>query len=163
MDLLGRSVAQDLADKLGQQFVVDNRAGAAGSMARWAAAEASARRLYHPDGGRGLARAEQVHVQQHALHDPETELAPIVIISRLPHISRRQRQVEAKTLKELIKYAKANPGKVERRRARHRHHRASPWKRSWPKPGADDGGAPSRRTANAHRSGRRQCPTSPAL
>jgi tripartite-type tricarboxylate transporter receptor subunit TctC len=35
MDVLGRSVAQDLADKLGQQFVVDNRAGAAGISARW--------------------------------------------------------------------------------------------------------------------------------
>ena len=32
MDLLGRAVAQDLGDKLGQQFVVDNRAGAAGNI-----------------------------------------------------------------------------------------------------------------------------------
>jgi tripartite-type tricarboxylate transporter receptor subunit TctC len=44
MHLLGRSVAQDFADKLGQQFVVDNRAGAAGNIGAMAAAKAP------PDG-----------------------------------------------------------------------------------------------------------------
>jgi tripartite-type tricarboxylate transporter receptor subunit TctC len=44
MDLLGRAVAQDFGDKLGQQFVVDNRVGAAGNIGAMAAAKAA------PDG-----------------------------------------------------------------------------------------------------------------
>jgi tripartite-type tricarboxylate transporter receptor subunit TctC len=58
MDLLGRGVAQELGDKLGQQFVVDNRVGAA-------------RRLHDPDGGRRLARAQQIHVRHHAIRSRE--------------------------------------------------------------------------------------------
>ena len=45
-------------------------------------------------------------------YDPETELTPIVILSRLPHIFVVNAKVEAKTLKELVDYAKANPGKL---------------------------------------------------
>ena len=45
-------------------------------------------------------------------YDPETELTPIVIVSRLPHIFVVNAKVEAKTLKELADYAKANPSKL---------------------------------------------------
>ena len=45
-------------------------------------------------------------------YDPETELTPIVILSRLPHIFVVNAKVEAKTLKDLVDYAKANPGKL---------------------------------------------------
>jgi tripartite-type tricarboxylate transporter receptor subunit TctC len=110
MDLLGRGVAQELADKLGQQFVVDNRA------ARWqygamAAAKAS------PDGYTILmAGAASLALNKFMFsnmpYDPETELTPIVILSRLPHIFVVNAKVEAKTLKELVDYAKANPGKL---------------------------------------------------
>ena len=111
MDLLGRSVAQDLADKLGQQFVVDNRAGAAGNIGAMAAAKAP------PDGYTILmAGAASLALNKFMFsnmpYDPETELTPIVIVSRLPHIFVVNAKVEAKTLKELVDYAKANPGKL---------------------------------------------------
>ena len=111
MDLLGRSVAQDLTDKLGQQFVVDNRAGAAGNIGAMAAAKAL------PDGYTILmAGAASLALNKFMFsnmpYDPETELTPIVIVSRLPHIFVVNAKVEAKTLKELVDYAKANPGKL---------------------------------------------------
>ena len=111
MDLLGRSVAQDLTDKLGQQFVVDNRAGAAGNIGAMAAAKAP------PDGYTILmAGAASLALNKFMFsnmpYDPETELTPIVIVSRLPHIFVVNAKVEAKTLKELVDYAKANPGKL---------------------------------------------------
>ena len=111
MDLLGRGVAQDLADKLGQQFVVDNRAGAAGNIGAMAAAKAS------PDGYTILmAGAASLALNKFMFsnmpYDPETELTPIVILSRLPHIFVVNAKVEAKTLKELVDYAKSNPGKL---------------------------------------------------
>jgi tripartite-type tricarboxylate transporter receptor subunit TctC len=111
MDLLGRSVAQDLADKLGQQFVVDNRAGAAGNIGAMAAAKAL------PDGYTILmAGAASLALNKFMFsnmpYDPETELTPIVIVSRLPHIFVVNAKVEAKTLKELVDYTKANPGKL---------------------------------------------------
>ena len=111
MDLLGRSVAQDLTDKLGQQFVVDNRAGAASNIGAMAAAKAL------PDGYTILmAGAASLALNKFMFsnmpYDPETELTPIVIVSRLPHIFVVNAKVEAKTLKELVDYAKANPGKL---------------------------------------------------
>jgi tripartite-type tricarboxylate transporter receptor subunit TctC len=45
-------------------------------------------------------------------YDPEKELAPIIIVSRLPHIFVVNPKVEARTLKELVDYARANPGKL---------------------------------------------------
>jgi tripartite-type tricarboxylate transporter receptor subunit TctC len=111
MDLLGRSVAQDLADKLGQQFVVDNRAGAAGNIGAMAAAKAP------PDGYTVLmAGAASLALNKFMFssmpYDPEAELTPIVIVSRLPHIFVVNAKVEAKTLEELVDYARANPGKL---------------------------------------------------
>jgi tripartite-type tricarboxylate transporter receptor subunit TctC len=111
MDLLGRAVAQDLGDKLGQQFVVDNRAGAAGNIGAMAAAKAT------PDGYTILmAGAASLALNKFMFgsmqYDPEKELTPIVIVSRLPHIFVVNPKVEATTLKQLVDYTRANPGKL---------------------------------------------------
>ncbi len=111
MDLLGRGVAQDLTDKLGQPFVVDNRVGAAGNIGAMAAAKAP------PDGSTILmAGASSLALNKFMFatmpYDPEKELTPIVIVSKLPHIFVVNPKVEAKTLKELVEYARANPGKL---------------------------------------------------
>jgi tripartite-type tricarboxylate transporter receptor subunit TctC len=111
MDLLGRGVAQDLGEKLGQQFVVDNRVGAAGNIGAMAAAKAA------PDGytilmaGAGSLALNKLLFASMP-YDPEKELTPIVIVSKLPHIFVANPKVEAKTLKELVDYARANPGKL---------------------------------------------------
>ena len=112
MDLLGRAVARDLTDKLGQPFMVDNRVGAAGNIGAMAVAKAAPDGLHDPDGRRVLAGAEQVHVRGHAVRSGEGAGAPIVIISKLQHILVVNPKVEAKTLKELVDYARANPGRL---------------------------------------------------
>jgi tripartite-type tricarboxylate transporter receptor subunit TctC len=111
MDVLGRGVAQDLADKLGQPFVVDNRVGAAGNIGAMAAAKSP------PDGYTVLmAGASSLALNKFMFatmpYDPEQELTPIVIVSKLPHVFVVNPKVEAKTLKELVDFAKANPGKL---------------------------------------------------
>ena len=155
MDLLGRAVAQDLTDKLGQPFVVDNRVGAAGNIGAMAAAKAP------PDGYTILmAGASSLALNKFMFatmpYDPEKELAPIVIVSKLPHILVVNPKVEAKTLKELVDYARANPGKLNAGRARCRHDSAH---HAGSIHGADrrqdDDGDLSGRAADAHRSRRR--------
>jgi tripartite-type tricarboxylate transporter receptor subunit TctC len=111
MDVLGRGVAENLADKLGQPFVVDNRVGAAGNIGAMAAAKAP------PDGYTILmAGASSLALNKFMFatmpYDPEQELTPIVLVSKLPHIFVVNAKVEARTLKELVDYAKANPGKL---------------------------------------------------
>src|SRR5882724_9079167 len=111
MDLLGRGVAQDLAAKLGQPFVVDNRVGAAGNIGAMAAAKAP------PDGYTILmAGASSLALNKFMFsnmpYDPEQDLTPIVIVSKLPHIFVVNAKVEAKTFQELVDTAKANPGKL---------------------------------------------------
>jgi tripartite-type tricarboxylate transporter receptor subunit TctC len=111
MDLLGRAVAQDLGDKLGQQFVVDNRAGAAGNIGAMAAAKA-------PSDGYTILMAGAASLALNKFmfsgmqYDPERDLTPVVILSKLPHIFVVNPKVEATTLKQLVDYAKANPGKL---------------------------------------------------
>jgi tripartite-type tricarboxylate transporter receptor subunit TctC len=115
MDVLGRALAQDLGDKLGQPFVIDNRVGAAGNIGAMAAAKAP------PDGYTLLmAGAGSLALNKFLFatmpYDPETELTPIVLVSKLPHIFVVSSKAEAKilnmTLKELVDYTKANPGKL---------------------------------------------------
>jgi tripartite-type tricarboxylate transporter receptor subunit TctC len=111
MDVLGRGVAENLAEKLGQPFVVDNRVGAAGNIGAMAAAKAP------PDGYTILmAGASSLALNKFMFatmpYDPEQELTPIVLVSKLPHIFVVSAKVEARTLKELVDYAKANPGKL---------------------------------------------------
>jgi tripartite-type tricarboxylate transporter receptor subunit TctC len=111
MDLLGRAVAQDLGDKLGQQFVVDNRAGAAGNIGAMAAAKA-------PSDGYTILMAGAASLALNKFmfsgmqYDPERDLTPIMILSKLPHIFVVNPKVEATTLKQFVDYAQANPGKL---------------------------------------------------
>ena len=111
MDVLGRSVAQDLTDRLGQPFVVDNRAGAAGNIGAMAVAKSP------PDGYTVLmAGASSLALNKFMFasmpYDPEQDLTPIVLVSQLPHVFVVNAAAEAKTLGELVSYARANPGKL---------------------------------------------------
>ena len=155
MDLLGRGVAQELGDKLGAQFVVDNRAGAAGNIGAMAAAKAP------PDGYTILmAGAGSLALNKFMFasmpYDPETELTPIVLVSKLPHIFVVNPKVEARTLKELVEYAKANPGKLNAGVpgiGTTAHVTLAAFMKEAGRP-ADRGAVP-RRAADAHRPGRR--------
>ena len=110
-DVQGRLIAQKLSESLGQQFVIDNRGGAGGTLGVDIAAKAP------PDGYTiVLASFGNVLVgpalYKHLPYDPMKDFAPVVLVSTPPGLLVVNPQVPAKNVKELIAYARANPGKL---------------------------------------------------
>jgi tripartite-type tricarboxylate transporter receptor subunit TctC len=109
-DILARSAAQELTDQLGKTVIVDNRAGAGGNIGGAVVAKAK------PDGYTILfttpaPAAMNKLMYKNMPYDPETDLEPVVLLAKSPLI------IVAKPggfsdLKEMIAYAKANPGKI---------------------------------------------------
>ncbi|MFT3800209.1 MAG: tripartite tricarboxylate transporter substrate binding protein [Burkholderiaceae bacterium] len=111
-DVIGRVVAQHLSGALGQQVVVDNRAGAAGSIG--AAMVSRAR----PDGYTLLLGALTSHSINAALYgstvqyDLDKGFAPVAVVGSVPLVFVVNPEVPARTLPELIALAKARPGSL---------------------------------------------------
>jgi tripartite-type tricarboxylate transporter receptor subunit TctC len=110
-DLLARALAQDLGERFGQQFVVDNRAGAGGNVGAAAVAKAA------PDGytilfGTPGPLANNKLMYKNLPFDPEQAFAPIVLIAKSPLIIAAKVSLPVKDIRELAAYAKANPGKL---------------------------------------------------
>jgi tripartite-type tricarboxylate transporter receptor subunit TctC len=110
-DTTSRLVAQKLSERLGQQVVVENRAGAAGVVGSTAIARAA------PDGYTiGLLTAS-THAASAALnpelaYKADADFAPISMIGDLPIVIAAYSGFPAKTLAELVSAAKAKPGSV---------------------------------------------------
>jgi len=109
-DILARLIAQGLSDKFGQQFVVENRAGAGGNLGTDAVAKAA------PDGYTlGLSTsgplANNKLLYKAMPYDPEKAFAPIILVGEIPLVIVSNPSVPAKNLKEFIDLARANPGK----------------------------------------------------
>jgi tripartite-type tricarboxylate transporter receptor subunit TctC len=110
-DLLARALAQDLGDRLGQQVVVDNRAGAGGNVGAGAVAKAPSDGYTIMFGTPGpLANNKLMY--KSLPFDPETAFAPIVLLAKSPLIIAARASLPVKDIKELVSYAKANPGKL---------------------------------------------------
>jgi tripartite-type tricarboxylate transporter receptor subunit TctC len=110
-DLLARALAQDLGERFGQQFVVDNRAGAGGNVGAAAVAKAA------PDGytilfGTPGPLANNKLMYKDLPFDPEQAFVPIVLIAKSPLIIAAKASLPVKDIKELTAYVKANPGKL---------------------------------------------------
>jgi tripartite-type tricarboxylate transporter receptor subunit TctC len=109
-DVIGRVMAQKLSAELGQQVVVDNRGGAAGSIGAAAVARAA------PDGYTLLMGALTSHSINAVLYGPaagfdiEKSFAPVAIVGTVPLVFVVHPSVKAQTLPELIALAKAAPG-----------------------------------------------------
>ena len=109
-DVIGRVLAQKLGAALGQQFVVDNRAGAGGSLGAGVVAKAT------PDGYTLLMGALTSHAINAALspatvpYDIGKSFAPVSIVGTVPLVFVVHPAVKANTLGELIALAKAQPG-----------------------------------------------------
>jgi tripartite-type tricarboxylate transporter receptor subunit TctC len=109
-DILARLIAQWLSERLGQPFVVENRSGAAGSVATEAVARA------RPDGYALLITGSPDAINA-TLYDNLSfkfvqDIAPVAGIGRAPNVMVVHPSLPAKTVPEFIAYAKANPGKI---------------------------------------------------
>lgn len=107
-DLVARHIAQALTEKFGQQFVVDNRAGAGGNIGTDQVAKAA------PDGYTiGLSTSGPL-VNNKFLYksmpfDSDKDLAPIALVCEIPLVIASNPKVPVKNLKELLQQAKAQP------------------------------------------------------
>jgi tripartite-type tricarboxylate transporter receptor subunit TctC len=103
-DVAGRIVAQRLSDAFGQQFVVENRPGASGVLAAETVARAS------PDGYTLLmgstAQIAVMPQMQKTAYDPVKDFAPISIVGTNPFVLAVHPSVPAKTVAELVAYAR---------------------------------------------------------
>jgi tripartite-type tricarboxylate transporter receptor subunit TctC len=109
-DLLGRAIAQKLADQLGQPVVADNRPGAGGNLGLEVAAKSP------PDGYTIVLSSPLIALgpllYSRLNYDPFKDLAPISLVAVIQNILLVHPSVPAKTLKELIQVARRSPGKL---------------------------------------------------
>ena len=110
-DLLARNVGQQLADKLKQPFIIDNKPGAGGNLGTELVVRAPA------DGYTLIVNSVGPMAVNPTLYaklpyNPLTDLVPVVQIANVPNVLVVHPSVPAKTLDEFVAHAKANPGKL---------------------------------------------------
>jgi tripartite-type tricarboxylate transporter receptor subunit TctC len=109
-DFLGRLIGQKLGERLGQPVVPDNRPGAGGNVGSEVAAKASPDGYTITIGGFWLASSPSLYKKLN--YDPIKDLAPISIVSQSPNLLLIHPSLPVKSLKDLVEYARANPGKL---------------------------------------------------
>jgi tripartite-type tricarboxylate transporter receptor subunit TctC len=109
-DIIARLVGQSLSERLGQQFVIENRTGAGGNIAMEAVVNAPA------DGYTLLlvptAAAINAALYPKLNYDFIRDVAPVAGIVRVPNVMMVNASVPARTIPEFIAHARANPGKI---------------------------------------------------
>ena len=109
-DIIARLAAQHMSERLGQQFVIENKPGAGGNIATEYVARAE------PDGYTLLmpvsTNAVNVALYRNLSFDFIRDIAPIAGIAKTAFVIITPESFPAKDLKEFITYLKANPGKV---------------------------------------------------
>ncbi|GAA4357057.1 tripartite tricarboxylate transporter substrate binding protein [Variovorax defluvii] len=114
-DILARAVAPELSKALGQQFIVDNRAGAGGNVGADIVAKAP------NDGYTLLMGTVGTHGINRALYpklpyDPIKDFAPITLVAAVPNVMEmnvdKAKALNINNVADFVKYAKANPGKL---------------------------------------------------
>jgi tripartite-type tricarboxylate transporter receptor subunit TctC len=109
-DILARLIGQYLSDKLGQQFIVENKPGAGNNIGTEAVVHAP------PDGYTVLlvnpANGINTSLYKKLPFNFPRDIAPVGGLTRVPNVMEVNPNVPAKTVAEFIAYAKANPGKV---------------------------------------------------
>ena len=110
-DVMGRTAAKVLGDKLGQRFVVENKAGAGGNIGTDAVAKAT------PDGYTiGVSAISSLAISPYLYtklpFSVETDFAPVSLVGTTPCAIVIHPSAPFSDLKGLVAYAKANPGKL---------------------------------------------------
>jgi tripartite-type tricarboxylate transporter receptor subunit TctC len=110
VDIVARIMGQWLSDHLGQQFVIENRAGSGGNIAAAAAVNAT------PDGYTILFDAPNnaisTSLYKHLSYDFIRDTVPVASIMQLTNMLVVTNALPAKNVQEFIDYCKANPGKI---------------------------------------------------
>ena len=109
-DIIARLIGQRLSERLGQQFLIENKPGAGGNIATESVINAK------PDGYTVLlvnpANFINTSLYSKLNFNFPRDIAPVASFMRVPNVMTVNGQVEAKTVAEFIAYVKANPGKV---------------------------------------------------
>ncbi len=109
-DILARLIGQRLSEKLGQQFVVENKPGAGNNIATESVVRAD------PDGYTILlvnpANYINTSLYKNLSFNFVNDIAPVASFQRVPNVMTVNKDVPAKNVAEFIAYVKANPGKV---------------------------------------------------
>ena len=109
-DLLARTIAQQLSDKFKEQFFIDNRPGAGGIIGTRGVASAE------PDGYTLLLAPSSIAItaaiKKKLPYDLLRDLKPIMVVASTPYALVVNPALPVHSVKELIAYAKANPGKL---------------------------------------------------
>ena len=109
-DIFARVIGVKITEKLGQQVVVDNRAGAGATIGTAVVARAS------PDGYTLLmvsgSHVVNPHIYKSLPYDTLNDFTPITLVVDVPSLLVANPSVPAKTVSELISLAKASPGKL---------------------------------------------------
>ncbi len=110
IDVLGRTIADKLKDRLGQPVVVDNKPAAGGTVATDEIAKAA------PDGYTMVLAFNGplaiTPLLRKVPYNVAKDLAPVITTSSQPNVLAVNAQLPVKDVKELVAYAKANPGKL---------------------------------------------------
>jgi tripartite-type tricarboxylate transporter receptor subunit TctC len=110
VDVMARLLAQKLSERLGQQFVIENRAGAAGVIGTKSviASPADGTTLLYTPSSLSLT----VAVHKTPPYDVAKDLTPIINVAVSPYALVVHPSLPVRDLKEFIAYAKANPGRL---------------------------------------------------
>ena len=114
-DILARAIAPELSKAFGQQFVVENRAGAGGNIGADLVAKA-------PNDGytllMGTVGTQSINkwLYTRMPFDPQKDFAPITLVAGVPNVmvvnTEKAAARNIRTVDDFVKYAKANPGKL---------------------------------------------------
>lgn len=110
-DVLARLISADLGTRLGQPVVIENRAGASGTIGSDAVAKAT------PDGhmmvmGHAASHATSPAMIKNLPYDPVKDFAPVTLVASVNNVIIVDPAVPAKSVKELIELARKQPGKL---------------------------------------------------
>lgn len=109
-DILGRLIGQKLADRFGQPVVPENRPGAGANIGLEIGAKAK------PDGYTLTLASPSLSISptlyKKLNYDSVKDFAPVTVVAEIPNVLLVSPSLPVKNLKELIEYAKANPGKL---------------------------------------------------
>lgn len=109
-DLLARALAEKLTPRLGQPVIVDNKAGAGTVLASDLVARAPADGHTVLLAASSLGTAPMLYEKVH--YDAVKSFTPITLVASVVHVLAVNPQMPVRTVDELVRYLKANPGKV---------------------------------------------------